>query len=250
MRARQAPPVTLSGMSDTEKRRAKRRRKAGKSYRTVDIGSGVVQATPEAVLRAMGELPPDLEWPVMAPNVIPILPRRRAYPPGAGDPFRVTLPPGIPTGFGIDIGPAFLVVGQGLLASWPIEPAELVATALENLRDRMRSVRPRDLVRQAFDGIPARILQSGAGCASALVLAPDELGRVFGSGAQLLIAPMRDVLISLPADIDLALASWLNDEFADMDPNGLALDGFRLEGGALTYLALRSPEVPSVRGRP
>ena len=60
-------------MNDTEKRRTKRRRKAGKAYGTTDLGNGMVQATPEAVLRAMGGLPPDLEWEVMAPNVIPII---------------------------------------------------------------------------------------------------------------------------------------------------------------------------------
>jgi hypothetical protein len=225
-------------MNDTEKRRAKRRRKAGKDYRTVDLGNGVVQATPEAVLRAMGGLPPDLEWEAMAPGVIPILPRRRPLPPQAGDPFRVTLPPGIPTGFGIDIGPAFLVVGEGLLASWPIGPADLVATALDNLRDRMRPIRARDLVRQPIDGVPIRVLQSGAGCASALVLLPDELQRIFGDGPQALIAPMRDILISVPADTDPAWLAWINDEFAEMDPNGLALDAFRLEGGDLRYESL------------
>jgi hypothetical protein len=228
-------------MNDTEKRRAKRRRKAGKSYRTVDIGNGVVQATPEAVLRAMGGLPPDLEWPVMAPNVLPILPRRRPMPPHAGAPFRVTLPPGIPTGFGIDIGPAFLVVGESLLGTWPIGPADLVATALENLRARLRPVRPRDLVPQAIDGIPVRVLQSGLGCASALVLIPDELQRIFGREAQLLIAPMRDIVVSMPPDTDRGFAAWINDEFAEMDPNGLALDGFVLEGGDLRYETLRHP---------
>jgi hypothetical protein len=228
-------------MNDTEKRRAKRRRKAGKSYRTTDLGNGMVQATPEAVIRAMGGLPPDLEWEVMAPNVIPILPRRRPMPPQAGDPFRVTLPPGIPTGFGIDIGPAFLVVGESLLATWPIGPAELVATALENLRIRMRPVRPRDLVRQAIDGVPVRILQSGMGCASALVLAPDELVRVFGGEPQAFIAPMRDLLLALPPDVDRTFLAWLNEEFAEMDPNGLALDALVLEDGALRYESLRPP---------
>jgi hypothetical protein len=229
-------------MNDTEKRRAKRRRKAGKSYRTVDLGNGLVQATPEAVLRAMGGLPPDLEWPVMAPNVIPILPRRRPMPPQAGEPFRVTLPPGIPTGFGIDIGPAFLVVGESLLGTWPIGPADLVATALDNLRARMRPVRPRDLVRQAIDGVPVRVLQSGVGCASALLLVPDELQRILGSEPQCLIAPMRDVLISLPPDTDRGFVAWINDEFAEMDPNGLALDAVVLEDGGLRYEALRPPQ--------
>ena len=225
-------------MSTTEKRRAKRRQKHRKDYRTVDLGNGVVQATPEAVLRAMGGLPPDLEWEAMAGNVVPILPRRRPLPPQAGEPFRVTLPPGIPTGFGIDIGPAFLVVGEALLGTWPIGPADLVATALDNLRDRMRPVRPRDLVRQTLDGVPVRVLQSGVGCASALVLVPDELQRIFGPEAQALIAPMRDILISVPPDTDGSWLAWLNDEFAEMDPNGLALDAFVLEGGALRYEAL------------
>src|SRR5215218_8398507 len=133
-------------MSEKERRREKRRHRAGKDHATWDVGNGVVQATPEAVMRAMGGLPPDLDWEVLAPNVVPILPRRRPMPPAAGEPFRVTLPPGIPTGFGIDIGPAFLVVGEGLLGSWPIGPADLVAAALENLRDRMRPVRARNLV--------------------------------------------------------------------------------------------------------
>jgi hypothetical protein len=225
-------------MSETAKRRARRRRKAGKDYRTWDLGNGMVQATPEAVLRAMGGLPPDLEWEVMAPNVIPILPRRRALPPAAGEPFRVTLPPGIPTGFGIDIGPAFLVVGSSLLDTWPIGPADLVATALGNLRARMRSVRPRDLVRQAMDEVPVRVLQSGLGCASALVLAPEELERIFGPEPQCLIAPMRDLLISMPAGADRAFVAWLNEEFAGMDPNGLALDAFVLEDGRLRYEVL------------
>jgi hypothetical protein len=225
-------------MNEREKRRDKRRRKAGKGYRTYDLGNGMEQALPTAVMRAMGALPPDLEWPALAPSVIPILPRRRPMPQEAGEPFRVTLPPGIPTGFGIDIGPAFLVVGNSLLQSWPIGPADLVATGLENLRERMASVRHRDLSDQVFQDTPVRVLQSGVGCASALVLVPDELARIFGTEPQYLIAPMRDLLLSLPADVDRLLAGWLNDEFSEMDPNGLALGGFAFDGETLRYESL------------
>ena len=225
-------------MNERERRRAKRRRKAGKDYGSVDLGNGIETASPDSVLRAMGTLPPDLDWTAMAPNLIPILPRRRPMPFEAGEPFRVTLPPGIPTGFGIDIGPAFLIVGESILASWPVGPADLVATGLDNLRRRVRSLRSRDLHRDMFDGMPVRILQSGVGCASALVLVPDELERIFGSAEQCLIAPMRDLLISMPVDADRELVRWLNDEFATMDPNGLALDAFVLGNGALRYEAL------------
>jgi len=231
-------------MNDNDKRRAKRRRKAGKDYRTVDLGNGIEQATPEAVLRAMGGLPPDLDWGLMEPNIIPILPRRRPMPPQAGEPFRVTLPPGIPTGFGIDIGPAFLVVGESLLETWPVGPAELVAAALDNLRVRVHALRPRDLHRDSIDGVPVRLLQSGLGCASTLVLVPDELRRIFGPEPQLFLAPMRDLLLSLPADTDRGFAGWLNDEFAEMDPNGLALGAFLLEGEDLRYESLR-PLLPN-----
>ncbi|HEY4753944.1 MAG TPA: hypothetical protein VIH37_11705, partial [Candidatus Limnocylindrales bacterium] len=165
-------------MNEREKRRAKRRRRAGKDYASEDLGNGIEVATAEAVMRAMGSLPRDLDWDELAPSVIPVLPRRRPMPPMTGEPFRVTLPPGIPTGFGIDIGPAFLVVGETLLEGWPVGPADLVARALANLRGRVRSVAARDLVTVPIDGVPARVLQTGIGCASALVLVPDELRRI------------------------------------------------------------------------
>jgi hypothetical protein len=228
----------------SEKRHAKRRRTAGPIARTRDLGNGMVQATPEAVFAAMGALPPDLDWEVLAPDVIPILPRRRPMPRAAGEPLRVTLPPGIPTGFGIDIGPAFLVVGTSLLGSWPIDTAELVTTALDNLRERARTIRGRDLVRQSIDGVPVRVLQSGAGCASALVLAPDELGRIFGVEPQCLIAPMRDLLLSMPMETDRELVRWLNEELAEMDPNGLALDAFAFAEGSLRYESVRRSTLP------
>jgi len=222
-------------MNDREQRRDQRRRKAGKDYDTADLGNGMEQATVEAVMQAIGTLPQDLSWEEMAPSVIPVLPRRRPMPPAGGEPYRVTLPPGVSTGFGIDIGPAFLVVGEDLLGGWPITPADLIARALSNLELRLAPVRARDLFRQHIDGVPVRFLQTGLGCASALVLLPPDLERVFGAGPQVLIAPMRDLLISMPRDVDRMFAAWLMDELASMDPNGLELDAFALEGGVLRY---------------
>ena len=222
-------------MSNREQRRDQRRSKAGKDYDTADLGNGMEQATVEAVMQAIGTLPDDLSWEEMAPSVIPVLPRRRAMPPAGGEPFRVTLPPGVAVGFGIDIGPAFLVVGEDVLRGWPITPADLVARALGNLEHRLAPVRSRDLFRQSIDGVPVRFLQTGLGCASALILLPSDLMRVFGGGPQVLIAPMRDLLISLPADVDRMFAAWLMDELASMDPNGLALECFVLDGGVLRY---------------
>ncbi len=222
-------------MNDREKRRDQRRTKAGKDYDTADLGNGMEQATVEAVMRAIGTLPQDLTWEEMAPSVIPVLPRRRPMPPAGGEPFRVTLPPGVAVGFGIDIGPAFLVVGEDVLAGWPIAPADLVARSLGNLEQRLAPVRPRDLFRQSIDGVPVRFLQTGLGCASALLLLPADLVRVFGGGPQVLIAPMRDLLVSLPHDVDRMFAAWLMDELASMDPNGLDLESFVFGGGVISY---------------
>jgi hypothetical protein len=79
------------------------------------------------------------------------------------------------------------------------------------------------------------VLQTGLGCASALVLTPDELRRIFGGRPQCLLAPMRDVLVSLPPDVDRRFAAWLNEELSTMDPNGLALDAFALDPDGLRY---------------
>jgi hypothetical protein len=236
-------------MNEREKRRAKRRRRAGKDYPSEGLGNGIEVATAEAVMRAMGALPVDLDWDELAPSVIPVLPRRRPMPMMSGEPFRVTLPPGIPTGFGIDIGPAFLMVGETLLAGWPVGPADVVARALSNLRDRTRPIRARDLVTADIDGVPARVLQSGLGCASALVLAPDELRRILGDQPQCLLAPMRDVLVSLPPDVDRGFAAWLNEELATMDPNGLELDAFMLDAECLRYERLPRTRSAAAAGR-
>ncbi len=175
----------------------------------------------------------------MASQVIPILPRRRPMPAEAGEPFRVTLPTGhpdrvrdrhrsgVPRRRRVD---ARLVADRARPISW--RPASTTCAA------GVRPVRSRDLHHDAFQGVPVRILQSGVGCASALVLVPDELERIFGADRQCLIAPMRDLLISMPADADRELVGWLNEEFSSMDPNGLALDAFVLESGALRYETL------------
>ena len=95
----------------------------------------------------------------------------------------------------------------------------------------MRPVRPRDLVRQAIDGVPVRVLQSGRGLrVRARAGARTSCGGSSAPDPQAFIAPMRDLLISLPPDTDRAFVAWLNDEFAEMDPNGLALDAFVLDG--------------------
>jgi hypothetical protein len=214
------------------------RKRPGKTYRRIPINEHVSQASPDEVLRAMARLPSDLDWSAVAANVVPILPRRRSLPTETGAPLTLLLPPGIPVGFGVDIGPAVLHVGTDLVRTWGVEPAEVAMTALQNLGRKTAATRPRDLIDDRIDGVPVRVLQSGRGWASTLLLLPDELMRIFGGTDQAFVAPMRDLLVSMPGDTDPSFLGWLREELVCLDPNALAIEAFTLTSGQLAYRAL------------
>jgi hypothetical protein len=178
-------------------------------------------------------MPAELDWTDIAPQVLPAFPRRRPPAVGFGEPLHVLLPPGVVTGFGIDIGPAFLQVSESLVEQWAIPASDVAARALANLGELTARLRSSDLVRERIDGTEVRVLFSGLGWASALLLLPDELQRILGPEPQRLVAPTRDLLLSLPIDVDRGLAAWVNEEFGASDPNGIALEPFTFRDGAL-----------------
>ncbi|OGO57206.1 MAG: hypothetical protein A2V84_14340 [Chloroflexi bacterium RBG_16_70_13] len=195
------------------------------------LGPGIETSSPEVVLAALGRFDLDMSWQTAGPTVVPMLPRWRAYPSETGDRVSVTLPPGIEVGFGLDLGPAVAFVVGEQVSRWGIDRVELVAAALTNVRRRAQRMRPRDVVQATIAGVPMRIVQTGEGVASALLLVADALPRLIGSDPQLLLAPMRDVLITLPPDVDPDFAAWLAVDFASADPNGLDVGLFPFEGG-------------------
>lgn len=207
-------------------------RDAGYSGRRVPVNDHIDAAAIEDVLRAVQRFADVVDWPTLAPNVVPLFPRRRPTPV-PGQPLQVLLPPGIMTGFGVDAGPAVMHVGVESLAGWGVDVVEVTARALENVRLRSAPLRPRDLVAHGVGGVAIRALQSGQGIASTLLLVPDELRRIFGERPQTFVAPMRDLLVSVGGDVDPEYFDWLNEEFALLDPNALALDAFALEDGEL-----------------
>jgi hypothetical protein len=143
------------------------------------------------------------------------------------------LPPGILVGFGIDIGPALVMVDAAQLERWNVGIETVTDHALANVREAAGRCDPTAVVHQSVDGVPVMALQTGAGIGASLLLVPETLPRVFGPGPHLLIAPMRDLLIALPAAVDHEFAAWLADEWESMDPNHLHLGGWLHEAGTV-----------------
>ena len=92
---------------------------------------------------AMPALPdPGAPWTEVRTRVLPLLKRvHRPYPPGM-EPIHLVVPPGVATGFGLDLGLAWAHVTRTLVERWEIDDADLLATALDNLRDRVTEEPP------------------------------------------------------------------------------------------------------------
>lgn len=187
------------------------------------------------VLAAIDAFSPELPWEEVAPSVLPVFERAvpPPFPPEALDQVHVVLPPGVSVGFGVDTGPAVMRITRALLERWDQTPDALAVRAVFNLRARGATADPAHLLRAPVEGLPVTAYQSGDGWASALLLVPDLLGRLFGHHPQLFGAPMRDLLLSVPLGSDREAFAWLVGELSAIDPNGLALEAFALEDGVL-----------------
>ena len=197
------------------------------------MGPNIAVATVDEVLAAAQSVS-TLDWDTVRERVIPMLPRVRPSPPGCPEELRMMAPPGLPIGFGIDVGPAFLAISAAMLALWRITSADLLATALANLERYAASVSLAEICHQTIDGVPVRLLQARSGSGSAFIMLPGQLERMFGSSPQLLVTPMRNLLISMPLDVDRMLAYEVFQTFAAEDPNSLPPIAFLLRQGEVS----------------
>jgi hypothetical protein len=219
-------------------------RKRGRGHLELEVfpgpplGPGVVTADYRTVLAALDGFDPEMPWKKARARILPMLPRVRPFPGPELELARAMLPPGILVSFGIDLGPAITFVGAQLLDRWRVDVPTLADTALSNLR-RLAVECPNDaVIRDQIGDVPVTLFQSRAGIAASLILVPELLDRFFGPGPQLLLAPMRDILIALPASVEREFAAWLAEEWEALDPNHLHLGGFRHEAGLIVPEAL------------
>jgi hypothetical protein len=201
------------------------------------LGDGMNRADDATILAAMNRIDLDRPWTKARDDVRPMLPRVRPYPFPI-EPVRVMLPPGILVGFGIDIGPALTMVDADQLRRWHVDTETVADRALANTRDLAARCDPNLVVRESVDGVPLEALQTRAGIGASLLLVPETLERFFGPGPLLLLAPMRDLLIALPASVDHEFAGWLAEQWESLDPNHLHLGGWLFESGAVCPVPL------------
>ena len=199
-------------------------------------------ATSDDVRRAFEGLDLDAGWDGLAPSILPLLSRRVPSPIRAGAPVQALLGPGILVGFGIDFGPAFATVTRNLVERCGISDGDVVSTALRNVRALAVELPPEAVKTVDLDdGWVVRVLQSGAGWASALLLVPDLLPRFFGPGPHLLGAPCRDVVMAFPQGTPLDLVFDLVEGLAWADPVGLVAACYRHLDGSLEQVPAPPP---------
>lgn len=207
-------------------------------------GLEVVAPSIDAVVAAAEPFLADPSWRHARRLVLPVFERVRPMPFGVPRPVSMMVPPGVTVGFGIDVGPALMRIGQDVLDGWGIGLDEIWRTAIDNLTDRAIDAAPYQLIDDEVGGIPVRAYQSREGWASTLVLVPELLEAVFGPEPRLFVAPCRDLLIGLPDDVERDLATELSEAFEAADPNGLCLEGFLFRDGRVSCTPLaRAPFV-------
>jgi hypothetical protein len=197
-------------------------------------GNGVVGPSRKQVRAAIESLPEEMGWSDLSASLRPVFIRRRPLPPGIERPITRRRPPGVEIALGVDIGPAFMYVGRGMLESWSVTEDEAFERATENLRASLTSEKYVEMEYESIDGVPFWWYQSQGGLASGLLLLEDELVSRYGPEPRLLIAPMRNLLVAAPFDADRSLVAWLRDEISYDDPNGLDLPIFALLDGRLS----------------
>ena len=215
---------------------SKRKRRRSDDLTLTPLGPGTFEpGLGEQILAAFRNFDPTGPWSEIAPRIVPVLKRRRhPYPPDMA-PIHINVPPGIWTGFGIDLGPAFSHVSQRLLDGWQIDHATLLATALDNLASLVGS-EPPVIDSMHVEGVEITAIQ-GQGWGSSLVLAPDLLRPILGAAPRVLLAPVRNTLLALPDDVAAGLVLDLWEAIAEDAHDELETEPLRWTGSTVALLA-------------
>lgn len=222
-------------------RKARARRREDVTVRP--IGGTMDPELLRSIRAATRDLDPTAPWPTHADRLVPMIKRVwQPFPPDF-EPLAIDVPPGIPVGFGLDIGPAMHVLDRSYGERWGVDRATLLATSLANLQRLVRSEPP---VIQRFDDELAGdcVSIAGQGWGSALLLLPDVLQRILGDESRVLLAPVRNHLVALTMDVTIETCSTVWAALADGAHDELDVPLYFWEDGqVLRYLGARDGEI-------
>ena len=228
-------------------RKAKDRGRGGLRIEASPMFGSMDAAMMRTIQAALESVDLDAPWPTIAPRILPVIKRFRQPFAGGLEPVYITVPPGIRTGFGVDVGPAFSHVTASMTERWGVSGATLLGTALDNLQQLVRREPPRvDHLRP--DGVPVITVQ-GQGWGSSLILAPDLLRPILGTGPCVLMTPVRNTLMAIPESASLDFLESIYLAMTEDAPDALDTQILRWNGQTVVDLNDRSVGPPELAER-
>ncbi len=222
-------------------RKAKHRRRDPFTIRP--IGGTMDPELLRSIRAATRDLDPTAPWPTHAPKLVPMIKRVWQPFPPEFEALVIDVPPGIPVGFGLDIGPAMHVLDTAYPDRWGIDHATLLSTSLANLQRLVRTEPP--VIQRFTDELAGEVVSiGGQGWGSALLLLPDVLHEILGEPPRVLLAPVRNHLIALTMDVTFDTCSTMWAALADGAHDELDVPLYFWEDGqVLRYLGATDGEI-------
>jgi hypothetical protein len=201
----------------------------------IDVGGARFPAgLSDQILAAVRAIDIGGAWADVASNVVPVLKRLHHHVPDAAAPVYMYVPPGVWTGFGIDLGPAFSHVSKSMVDRWDVDEMTILSTALANL-GRVVVEQPPIVQRFRHDDAEVIAIQ-GHGWGSSLVLLPEALAPILGGEPRILLAPVRNLLVALPEDVGDGFALDVWQAITDGAHDELDVDPLSWTGATVTTL--------------
>jgi hypothetical protein len=187
-----------------------------------------------AFRRAASKMPKPVPWEWARPRLMPLLSQPCIDLPGE-ERLRVVGRPGCAVEFGIDLGGHFPIVDRMVAERWECSVDQLQDAAMANLARRVAAIPPGAVQHAAMSGRAFRMLRSPAGCASSVLLVPEQVKRLFGAHDQVLAAPGRHTLMSFPMDAPTLRVAEIVVDIEQQELAPLFLDPFALCDGEVIW---------------
>jgi hypothetical protein len=188
--------------------------------------------------RAAKRMPKPVPWDWARPRLIPLL-----AGPYLGEEALVTVvgEPGCAVVFGVEIEGTHILVDRTVAQRWEVSDTQLHEVAQSNLDRRAASLSAANLTHGTLSGRIVRILES-VPWSSSVLLAPEQLQKIFGDHDQIFAAPRRETLMSFSLETPPHVVTHLVIDYESRAPIPLMLDPFALVDGKLIWQEFEDDE--------